>query len=127
MLVIPVLKGTPDYPRYLISDDQGRYWSGVFWASSEKEAKMYLDLGTVGRTIREIYLLEWKGTPCNQFVVPCIIEMFGEQIGDMEQLRDWLTKAATIFIDHKQFGTGPIEDSLILPQIRWSDLKGIKT
>ncbi len=122
MLVTPVQKGTPDHPRYLISDDQGRWWSGIFWTTEDK-AMMYLDLGSIGRAIRDIYLTEWRGTPCNQFVVPCVIEMFGEQIEDMAQLQLWLSKASTVLIDHKQFGKGPIEDSLILPNIRWSELK----
>lgn len=123
MLVIPILKGTPDHPRYLISDDQGRYWSGVFWVDTETDAQLFFDLGSVGRTIRDIYLTHWRGTPCNQYIVPCIIEMFGEQNIDMAELKLWLAKAATVLIDHKQFGKGPIEDSLVLPRINWNEMR----
>lgn len=120
-MLIAVQKGHPDHPRYLISNDEGQFWSGALWGE-EKTAMLYSNLPTVNRIIRDIYMLELANKPYNRYEVPLKIEVFGEQ-PQIYDLISWLVHSFQFVIDYKKYGKGPVEDSFVLPSITWSDLK----
>lgn len=119
-------KGFPEWPRYAIHDQYGRYWSGSQWVE-EQNAKLYADPNEACQQVQELLLKEYSSLPTQQFQVPLRIDVFSERKVSLHDVQAWLFKVVRLLVDSPRHGNGPLNGSLGLCQIDWDKLSEIET
>ena len=127
-LVLSIIAtGTPQHPRFLISDSSDRFWTNSDWAEHESDGCLYVSVNGAGLAIQEILLAEYGQKPMRRFVAPVYVDLYSETDVTLDQIREWLVRVARLTVDAEQHGNGPVEDSLGLTMIDWSNLKETNT
>lgn len=122
-----VSTGTLQHPRFLISDSSDKFWAGSDWTEYESDGCLFASVNDAGRAIQEILLAEYGQKPMRRFVAPVYVDLYSETDVTLDQIKDWLFKVSRLTVDAEMHGNGPVEDSLGLTLIDWSELKEIKT
>jgi len=121
-LVLSIIAtGPPDHPRFQIADLQQRLWTGSGW--SEEEGRLYVSVNDAGRAIQEILLAEHGEKPLRRFTAPVHADLYSDSDLTVDQISDWLVKVSRLVMDSEQHGNGPVESSLGLTWIDWSQLR----
>ena len=126
-LVLSLVATSLDHPRYLISDQQCRFWTGSEWSEEETDGCLFASVNDAGRTVHEILLAQHGDKPMRRFVAPVYVDVFSESDLTLNQITEWLVKVARLTMDSEAHGNGPVDESLGLTLIDWSKLKEIKT
>ena len=127
-LVLSIIAtGTSQHPRFLISDSSDRFWTGSDWTEHEADGCLFASVNDAGRAIQEILLAEYGQKPMRRFVAPVYVDLYSETDVTLDQIKDWLFKVSRLTVDAEMHGNGPVEESLGLTLIDWSELKEIKT
>jgi|GEM_PF-1688920 hypothetical protein len=127
-LVLSIIAtGTPQHPRFLISDSSDRFWTNSDWAEHESDGCLYVSVNGAGLAIQGILLAEYGQKPMRRFVAPVYVDLYSETDVTLDQIREWLVRVARLTVDAEQHGNGPVEDSLGLTMIDWSNLKETNT
>lgn len=113
-------RGTPNHPRYLISDQLSRVWTGKDWSFNESDGLLFDGEDVAGDACRELLLDQYDTKPAFRFTAPVTIEIRSDRPPDLETVRWWLIKAARLYTVSKH-GNGP-HDGLALVSINWLDL-----
>ena len=115
--------GTKQFPRWRIATRDSRYWDGKDWTAKRNAALLYADPGVAAKDADEILRLQYADQPCiRRITVPLLIEVRSDQQIDVEALKTWIKKAATLYVDYRQHGNGP-ENSLVLLSINWEEIR----
>jgi hypothetical protein len=78
-LVLSIIAtGTPQYPRFLVTDPQQRLWTGEGWSEEEGEGRLYICVNTAGRAIQEILLAQHGDKPLRRFTAPVHVDLYSD-------------------------------------------------
>ena len=122
-----VSTGTPQHPRFMISDSSDKFWTGTDWTEHESDGCLFASVNDAGRAIQEILLAEYGQKPMRRFVAPVCVDLYSETDVPLDQIRDWLVRVARLTVDAEQHGNGPVEESLGLTMIDWNKLRETNT
>lgn len=118
--------GSPDHPRYLIANPESKFWTGDGWSVNEADARLFATVNDAGHAIQEILLAEHGHKPLRQFVAPVCIDLYSDTGLTLDQIESWLVKIARLTMDAQKHGNGPVEGTLGLTWIDWSQLREIQ-
>lgn len=125
-LVLSIIAtGPPDHPRFLIADPQQRLWTGEGWTEEEAEGRLFVSVNDAARAIQEILLVEHGDKPLRRFTAPVHVDLYSDSDLSIDEISDWLVKVSRLVMDTETHGNGPVEGSLGLTWIDWSQLREI--
>lgn len=120
---LPILSitstGTPEFPRFQIIDDRGRYWTGNDFRSS---GVVYAAYNAAAIETQEILKRHFDGVEPVRYVVPLFVEVFSDLPVSVALIARHLSRSARLYLDTPQHGHGP-EGSLVLPFIDWGQIR----
>lgn len=119
--------GTPKFPRYFISDQFMRVWTGDGWSDDERDGLLYGDSPEACRVVQRLLTLEYIDKPVRRFRAPVYLDLFSDTPLTKDEITRWLAKVARLIIDSPRHGNGPVEGTLGLVRIGWGELKEIKS
>ncbi len=114
-----------NFVRYLIQDEQGRFWTGKGFTKDKRKALAYADEVVILRDMRRILKRRCKGMIRHRFVAPVMIDVYAEGPIDQEELAWFLSQNVFVSMDGLGTGEGPGE-SVVLPLVDWKKLKMMK-
>jgi len=120
-IISVVPKGTPDHPRYLISDQRHQVWDGTDWNDDENAGLLFACEREVGQVVRDLLLEQCCDKPSFVFTAPVKIEVRSNEPPDLVDLKLWLMRAVRLYTDSR-LGNGPSNGSVVLISINWLDL-----
>ena len=104
-----------NYERYVVLNDDGRYWAGVCWTSSLREARVFAELERARKVIR-ILGQQLKDVQEGHKTVAEIVVTTSSWI-PLEELRETLQRYVSIFNELQ-------DDVLILDvEVDWDTLR----
>ena len=119
------IRGTPEYPRYLIENKDGEFWDGEKFVSDETDGLLYHHFSPASLVARQLMLESTEATNTYSYVVPLQITVKANEEPDVRSVINWLYKAMTIDMDYDLCGRGPVEDSVGTTIIEWEQLKKV--
>ena len=120
-----VATGPAEHPRYVIADTDSRFWTGEGWTDEETEARLFASVNDAALAIQQILLAEHGDKPLRHFVAPVYVDMYSDAELTLDEIREWLSKAARLTIDPELHGNGPAQETLGLCRIEWRHLREI--
>lgn len=118
--------GPPAHPRYQIASPDLEFWTGNSWTNDESEARLFASVNDAAMAIQEILLTDHEHKPLRQFVAPVYLDLYSDADLSQKEIREWLSKTARLTVDAERHGNGPVEGTLGLLHIEWSQLREIK-
>lgn len=118
--------GTPEFPRYFISDQFKRVWTGEGWSASERDGLLYDDSNAACLDVQRLLMLEYMDKPVRRFRAPVYLDLFADKPLTKVEIARWLAKVARLLIDSPEHGNGPVEGTLGLVRIEWAEMKEVK-
>ena len=115
----------PDWIRYAIEDERGRYWTGRGFSKDERGAFAYADENVIARDMRRILKRRCKELIRYRFVAPVMIDVYAEGPIDQEEMTWFLSQKCFVSMDGLGTGVGPGE-SVVLPLVAWNLLRLMK-
>lgn len=118
-------RGTPEFPRYSISDQYLRYWTGETWSEQGKDqgAVLYSSANEALTEMNRLLVVEHADLTLTRYVAPLYIELRAETPISLHDLTMWLFKATKLIIDSPQHGNGPVAGSLGSCRIAYGEMK----
>ena len=109
------LRGTDEFPRFIITENGGTVWTGQGWSKDQSKAVLYRSprRGVTGLARRDapgVRGLALQG----DFTATVHIEVYSKAGIDAEELREWLVRAAQFSLAYGTYGSGPTKESLVL-------------
>ena len=105
-----VRKGSKRYPRYIVMKadpfKNPLYWNGLTWTTDEAGALLFENVTQALWVYHDALMESFGDLPCHQFVVPLIVEIYGEK-PSLDDLRGWLNRSMRIVVDSPKHGLGP--------------------
>lgn len=122
------LRGTPEYPRWVISDQFLRYFEGDGWSAQrdERNAQIFASSNQACQVVRDLLVAEHQDLPVRCFQAPVVVRIFADADISIHDLKAWLAKTARLLIDSPTHGNGPTEGSLGTVEIRWDGLEEVR-
>ena len=118
--------GTPQFPRYFISDQYKRVWTGEGWSEDEKDGLLYGNSPEACNEVQRLLMLDYMDKPVRRFRAPVYVDLFTDKPLTKQEIARWLVKVSRLLIDSPQHGNGPLSGTLGLVRIEWSEMKEIK-
>jgi hypothetical protein len=118
--------GTPQYPRYFISDQYKRVWTGEGWSEDERDGLLYGDSNAACVEIQRLLKLEFLEKPVRRFRAPVYLDLFADKPLTKQEIARWLGKVSKLLIDAPEHGNGPVEGTLGLVRIEWGEMKEVE-
>ena len=116
-------RGVPEFERFVISDQYLRYWTGTEWSSKENEAQVFCNNNEALERVQKLLLLDIGPMPARRFQAPIFLDLYSDQEISVRDLQIWLTRIAKLLMDSPRHGNGPLQGTLGLASIDWSQLK----
>ena len=120
-------RGNPEFPRYSISDQYLRYWTGETWTEPGKDqtALLYSSSNEALIEMNRLLVVEHSTLTVTRYVAPIYIELRSEKPIPMDELKRWLLRATKLLIDSPKHGNGPVAGSLGSCRIEYGELEEI--
>lgn len=125
-LVLSLVVTSLDHPRYLISDQQCKFWTGSEWSDEEADGCLFASVNDAGRVVQELLMAQHDDKPVRRFIAPVYLDLYADTHLTIDQIKEWLLKVARLTMDAEAHGNGPVDDSLGLTLIDWSKMREIK-
>lgn len=119
------ISGKPEWRRFLIAQEGGRFWNGRRWTRHRQHARLYADDQDVALEFRVLEDRLYKDKRLRTLQVPLTIRLRADQEIDLDALGVYLQRAVAIVIDQDRYGTGPITDSLVQLDVTWADMREV--
>ncbi len=119
--------GTSAFARYSIGDQFLRYFDGHGWTTEANKALLFSDSNFACQEMQRLLMIDYADRPLRRFRAPVCIDLFSEGPVSLEDLQDWLVKVSKLLIDSPTHGNGPLEGTLGLCRILWSELEEIES
>jgi len=118
------IRGSQQFPRFVITEAAGTVWTGKTWSKSQKKALLFAHAGEASRVSQEVMRQQYADLHrVERFTVLINVEVRSKDGIDRDELREWLLRAVQCNLAYGTFGTGPTKDSLALLNISFYDLK----
>jgi|694.fasta_scaffold53408_2 hypothetical protein len=120
--------GTPEYPRYMISDQYLRYWTGNDWSvqGDQDSALIYADSNRALQDMHNLMLIVYGQKPMHRFYAPLYIDLFTDKKVSKREITKWLVKVTKLLLDTTNHGNGPIDGSYGTCRIEYGEMKECK-
>ena len=123
---LPVLyvveSGSPDFKRWMISDDQDRLWGGEDFGQN---GVLYATHSDAAVDAQNILRRHFDGIQPVRYVVPLFVESLSHRTVPVAEVAQYLSRASRLYLNTSEHGNGP-GGSLVLPWIEWSLIKEVK-
>lgn len=118
-------QGNVDFPRFVISDQYLRYWTGQDWSKQNDEdaALVYANANAALEDMHQLLMLSYGKKPKSTFVAPLYIDVYSESKFSKKQLRSWLVKVTKLIMDTTKHGNGPLEGSYGTCRIEFGEMQ----
>lgn len=124
---LPVLRVTqiPNaaFERYLILDERDRSWTGERFDSSG--GILYANCNHAALDTHNILKQSFQECEPQKYEVPLVVEVYSRCPASVEEIAQYLSRAARLQIDTTEHGNGP-GTSLVLPRIEWNRIQPAK-
>lgn len=115
--------GSPDFPRYIISNTEGCFWDGEVWITEQSQALLYTDYHQICTDVEKLQIQRYLDKPESRFSVPMEITLKSDKPATLEEIKKWMFKNLRIQLAlDAQDSPGPSSDSLFLIQVDWNKL-----
>ena len=120
--------GTPEYPRWVISDCFLRFWTGTGWSATQREALLYTDANEACAEMQRLLMLEYGNKPHTRYIAPVIVDVYSDKPVRKRDLQLWLSRSCRLLVNPPgKKSHGPMENSLGLVNIQWAELDEMST
>lgn len=126
---IPYLavRGSPEYPRFLITEPHGQVCSGTIWSPEEIEGLLFNDAEEAAAEAQDLLREQCVNKPHKaEYLVPILFEVMANAPVSLEALVGWLRKALVFELNYADNGIGPQADSCVLIGLEWCKIKNRK-
>lgn len=113
--------GNPQFPRFLIANDNGEVWDGTAWTLNRDKAILFTEGQTVARQFRELEEAQAAHLPLHEFGVTLNIRVRSPRPVSQEELANYLEKTVSILIDRSK-GDGEF-DGVVQMDVTWKEMK----
>lgn len=121
------LRGTDQFPRFVIAESGGTVWTGKGWSNDQSKAVLFAPSGEASRCSQDVMRKECGDLSCTEHVTATLnIEVHTKAGVDLNDLRNWLIRAAQFDLAYGTYGSGPTRDSDVLVNVDFFDLKRIE-
>ena len=118
--------GSPQFPRYFISDQYKRVWTGEDWSDNERDSLLYSDSPEACLEVQRLLQLEYMDKPMRRFRAPVYLDLYADEPLPAVQIVRWLAKASRLLMDSPEHGNGPVEGALGLVRIEWGEIQEVR-
>ena len=123
---LPVLyvveSGSPDFQRWMVSDDRDRFWGGEDFSQTGVLYARHNDAAVDAQSILRGY---FGGIQPVRYVVPLFVESLSHRPVPVAEVAQFLSRASRLYLNTSEHGNGP-GDSLVLPRIEWHRIEEVK-
>ena len=106
-----------DHPRYILRDNRrlvDHFWTGKGWSRRLQDARLYADPELASRTAQAITLRHLRQhIPRQLFLMTIVVQVHAPEDVSRADVEHYLRDALVVGVDHRKYGTGPTEDSLV--------------
>jgi hypothetical protein len=118
------LRGTDQFPRFIITENGGTVWTGEGWCKDQKKAVLFAHPGEASRASQDVMRKECEDLPSKEHVTATLnIEVHTKAGVDLDDLRNWLVRAAQFNLAYGTYGSGPTRDSVVLVNVDFFNMK----
>ena len=114
--------GNPQFPRFIIANDQGEVFDGDGWNKDQNRAVLYSEGQEVARQFNALQEAMYRDWSIREFGVTLNIRVRSAQPFTQKELEDYLEWAVAIMLDHDK-GTGPTPNSMVQLDVTWAEMK----
>jgi hypothetical protein len=120
--------GTPEFPRFIISDQFLRYWTGEEWSkqSDQSSALIYSDSNDAIDEMHKLMTMQYEKLPVHRYRAPLYIDLYSDSEVSVRDLRHWLVKTTKLLVDSPRYGNGPVSGSLGICRIEFGEMENLK-
>jgi hypothetical protein len=111
-----------EYPRFRISDQYLRYWTGEDWSHDESKGLMYANSNEACTEVQRLLMLEYMQLPHKKYRASVYVDLWCDHEVPEKAIKRWLHCVSKLLVDAPAHGNGPVEGSLGLVTILWSEL-----
>ena len=125
-LILSVLTiGTPEHPRYVISDQYLRFWEGDGWTEQKNQfdAQLFSCQQSALHKVHDLLLATHSNLPVRHYSAPLRIDLYSQKPISIRDLQAWLLKSTKIIVDTTNHGNGPIDGSYGAVRLEIADLR----
>lgn len=115
--------GSSKYPRLAIRCQNGLYWTGKDWSTYSENALTYSNSVIINQDLAK---LQAEMGACVEFVAPIFVKVKTDQKIDIEELKNFLTKASEFLLDYYVERPKSLEDAIVSSCIHWDQLEELK-
>ena len=110
------------WPRYLLADQDGRFWTGNGWSADRRRALLFAAWNGVSHEYRRIEEQQWQAVRFRDFQAVMSIRVWSETAFSLKELRDYLHVACAIYMDVDRKDSGPVPESMVRVELDWAKL-----
>jgi hypothetical protein len=122
---IPILslipKGTPENPRFLISDNNLQVFTGSGWSLNEDDGLLFIHGNDLADACNQILFESVKDKNLYRFKTEIEVSVYNDTQPNLNDLKQWLIRAARLYVDYHDIG---LKDGTLLVSIDWSKMEG---
>jgi len=122
--ILRVVEHDGKFKRFTIEDEKKRQWNGNRFSKLDKKPLLYASHNAVATDLHEILKQNFSGGTV-KYVVPVFIEVHSDDPVRVDEIAQYLSASAKLFIDTTTHGNGP-GSSLVTPWIDWSRIEQMK-
>ncbi len=125
-LILSVLTiGTPEHPRYVISDQYLRFWEGDGWTAQKDQsgAQLFGSQQSALHKVHDLLVAIHDHFPVRHYSAPLRIDLYSQKPISIRDLQAWLLKSTKIIVDTTNHGNGPIDGSYGAVRLEIADLR----
>ena len=106
-----------DHHRYLIRDNRrivDHYYTGKGWSRRLRDARLYADPKLAARTVKRLTLRHLRRhEPRRLYLLTVVVRVHAPEYVSSHDVETYLKEALRVGVDHRKYGIGPTEDSLV--------------
>ena len=119
--ILRVVQIGNEFERYVIQDQRERVWTGNDFDSHG--AAVFAHHHHVATEAQTILKKSFEGLEPQRYFVPLLVEVYSHAGSvPLDQIAQYLSRAARLFMNTPEFGNGP-GDSLVLSRIEWQQIE----
>jgi hypothetical protein len=114
--------GNPQFPRFVIANNQGEVFDGGGWNKDQDRAMLYSEGQDVALAFNALQKAMFRDCTLREFAVTLNVRVRSAQPFTQKELEGYLERAVAIMLDHDK-GTGPTPNSMVQLDVTWAEMK----
>ncbi len=116
--------GSARWPRFALADGHDNFWTGSDWTSEVRKALLYYDTRSVADDYEALNEAEHRDKPSRSFRATVHVRVRSDLPFDVQALKEYLSSAASLHLDHERFGPGPVPGFTHV-EINWNSVEEV--